>query len=87
MITETLVKCSICGAPTEWDGMWGKKPLCVVCWDAQAEEDYEVNIRRNISDSRGPRSLGEPRGPCVKPRSECADCRDIFTDYCRFSAW
>ena len=66
--------------------MWGKKPLCVVCWDAQAEEDYEVGVRRNISNSRGPRSLGEPRGPCTKPLSECKNCPDVFSDYCKLVA-
>ena len=86
MITELLAKCSICGANTEWDNMWGKKPLCVVCWDAQAEEDYEVDVRRNISNSRGPRSLGEPRGPCTKPLSECKNCPDVFSDYCKLVA-
>jgi hypothetical protein len=41
-VLETLVKCSICGAPTEWDDTLGDKPLCVTCWDARAEKNNEV---------------------------------------------
>jgi len=40
-IVETLVKCSNCGAPTEWDESMGP-PLCVACWDGKSGVDNEV---------------------------------------------
>ena len=40
-IVETLVKCSICGAPTEWDESPGP-PLCIACWDSRSGTDNEV---------------------------------------------
>lgn len=39
---ETLVKCSICGADTEWDEACGSDPVCVDCWDARADKDNEL---------------------------------------------
>jgi hypothetical protein len=41
-IVKTLVKCSICGAWTEWDDSLKVPPLCVACWDNRAGADNEV---------------------------------------------
>jgi hypothetical protein len=82
MKAEVLVECSICGADTEWDDIWGKKPLCVACWDAQAQEDYEQDVKRCM-EREGNKPLPEEKLPCVKSLSSCASCRDVFTKCCR----
>jgi len=40
--TEGLVKCSICGALTEWDESYKGPPMCVTCWDDRSDVDNEV---------------------------------------------
>jgi len=81
-LEEPLAKCSICGADTEWDDIWGEKPLCAVCWDAQAEEDREVDVPRCVERGSN-QPLPEEKLPCSKSLSNCASCRDVFTECCR----
>lgn len=46
MIEVTKVKCSQCGAETEWEESLGDEPLCVNCWDARSGIDNEAAARR-----------------------------------------
>lgn len=38
MLKVVLTKCVKCGAETEWEYVLGGEPLCVDCWDSEAEK-------------------------------------------------
>ncbi|MBA7627271.1 hypothetical protein ES703_34733 [subsurface metagenome] len=42
MVTELRVRCSKCGAATDWDTELGEQPLCVDCWDDRAGVGNQV---------------------------------------------
>ena len=39
---ERLVKCSVCGALTEWDESILEPPECVACWDGHSMVENRV---------------------------------------------
>ena len=51
-MTTQRVKCSKCGAETDWDIELGPNPFCLYCWDEQVEKAFRERVAASQRDYR-----------------------------------